>query len=373
MNVSQFQLPKKTGTYADALAAIGLGRLLYRLSGDHPTVREDGSGYVAAWSGEEHDLDLLAYAAVHADPAYPYVLLKPPDAAAPNGGTIIDYGKEREKLLAWRERRKEIDKARGGRRTPEDEETLKDIEPMKAWYLYQNLNVLQGFNSYNSLHHAIRASNPTDFATAVRRKLEALAEGRDLAGVATPFAPKVAAVQAFNPVVGKGINRPKPDGPALAGLPNAYVDWFEEWLRYIGINLTANALNVGDDIKFVVITPADLDEGLIGEIRDEFVSLRLAWSSAKIDVLGALGLVRVLITRSNLMSPVDDELFTRGRQPTPRDIIAGLQTAYFTSLGSAKALTNTSFIALPGWFPIELAGDWLSILAEHENVLRARQ
>lgn len=375
MKAATFSLPKRTGTFADALAVMGLGRLLYTLSNEHPEIRDDGASYTVLWNGEGHDLEDLNYTAIHDDPGYLYMLLKPPDAAAPSDSAVINYGREREKLLAWRQRRDAINKVHPGKRTAEDEEELKNIAPMKVWYLYQNLNVLQGFNSYNALHAAIRASDTTAFAASVCGKLTALAEDRDSAKVATTFAPKVAAVQAFNPAVGKGTNRPKPDGPALAGLPGAFVDWFEEWLRFIGVHLAANALSVGDDIKFFVIVPADVDESLMQGIRDDFVSLRLAWSSIKIDILGALGLVRVLIDRSGLLEQAtagrSGSLFKRATRRTPRDVIAGLQTAYFTSLGSAKALTNTSFIGLPGWFPVESTDDWLPILDEHESILKA--
>jgi hypothetical protein len=244
---------------------------------------------------------------------------------------------------------------------------------MSGWYLYQNLNVLQGFGSYNALHYAIRTSDCTAFAAAVHRKLEALAEHRDPATVATDFEPRVSAVQAFNPAAGKGTNRPKPDGPPLAGLPGTFVDWFEEWLRYIGVNLAANALSVGDDIKFFVMVPAYLDEADVQGIRDAFVSLRLPWSPTKVDILGALGLVRVLIKQSGLLEGAGSNRLRTLIKRTPHDVIAGLQTAYFTSLGNARALTNTSFIGLPGWFPVEPAtvDYWLSLLNEHEAALKA--
>lgn len=377
MKARYFSLVKKTGTYADALAAMGLGRLLYLLSGDHPTVRDEGWAFVVGWSTSEHDLAALNYEAVHDDPGYKYMLLKPPDTAAPGGGMYIDYTQERELLRSWREQREVERKAHGGRLSPEAEDRLKDIEPMAGWYLYQNLNVLQGYNSYNGLHHAIRASDTAAFAASVRLKLAALLEERDPADVATEFAPKVSAVQAFNPAVGKGTNRPKPDGPALASLPGAFVDWFEEWLRYIGVHLAANALSLGDDIKFFVMVPADLDEAQAQSIRDSFVSLKLPWSPAKVDILGALGLVEVLINRSgfqsNASSSVDDAIFRRGTRRKPSDIIAGLQTAYFTSLGSARSLTNTAFIGLPGWFDVvsETIEDWHSILVEHKAVIQA--
>jgi len=370
MKTKQFYLPKKTGTYADALAAMGLGHLVYLLSAEHPTIRDEGAFFVIERKEGEYDLDGFAYDAVHDDPGYEYVRLKPEDKEGPIGVPFIEYTEERERLQAYRKQRDLLAKSHGGRPTAEDEEALKGIAPRKGWYLYQNINVLQGFNSYNSLHTAIRNSDRTVFAMTMRHKLAALAENREPVTTAKDFAPKVAAVQAFNPAVGKGINRPKPDGPALGGLPGAFVDWFEEWLRYIGMHLSANALSVGDDIKLFVIVPANLDEAQAQAIRDDFVSLRLPWSPRQIDILGALGLVRVLIDRSGI-STADDEMLALFSDATPSDVIAGLQTAYFTSLGSAKSLTNLSFVGLPGWFRISDVDTWLAVLSEHERVIRA--
>ena len=374
MRTDRFTLTKKTGTYADALAAMGLGRMLFRLTHEHPMVRDEGAAYVCTLS-QEYVLDALDYTSLHGDPGYPYMLLKPPDEAAPSSG-FIDYTGEREKLKIWRERRETLRKAHGGRLTKEDEEELKNVEPMRGWYLYQNLNVLQAYNSYNAVHSAIRCSDPVAFAESVCAKLVALAIERDPADVATPFVPKVAAVQAFNPAVGKGINRPKPDGPALGSLPGSFVDWFEEWLRYIGVHLAANSLSVGDkgdDIKLFVMAPANLDESEAQGVRDSFVGLRLPWTPAKIDILGALGLAKILIERSGLLEDAGGSRLGALISRTPRDVVGGLQSAYFTSLGSARALTNTSFIGLPGWFPVNTASvnDWLGILEEHENVIRA--
>lgn len=377
MKADRFTLPKKTGTYADALGAMGLGRLLRLLSGESPIIQDEGAVYEVTWLGGARELTDLDYDAVHDAPGYKYVLLKAPDNAAPSSEAAIDYAQERERLRAYRERRDALAKAHGGRATPEAEEELKQIEPMKGWYLYQNLNVLQAYGSYNALHAEIRTSDRATFAASVCAKLEALANGDDPALVSTAFAPKLSVVQAFNPSVGKGTNRPKPDGPSLASLPSAFVDWFEEWLRYVGVHLAANALKVGDDLKLFVMAPASLNAAEAEGIRDDFVSLRLPWSPAKIDILGALGLVGVLIRRSSLLDSAPNsllhDLFPDTVRRTPRDVIAGLQTAYFTSLGSAFALTNTAFIGLPGWFPVnsQTADDWLSILAEHENVIKA--
>jgi hypothetical protein len=115
-----------------------------------------------------------------------------------------------------------------------------------------------------------------------------------------------------------------------------------------------------------VISPGNLNAGALGRLSDEFFRLRLPWSSAQIDLQGALGLAKILVRQ---LTP--DEL-DEYEETTPRDFVSGLQTAYFKSLGSACALANVGFIGLPGWFPVtsENSEEWLEILEEHMEVLR---
>lgn len=374
MEVSSFYLGKKTGAYADALAALGLARMLWILSERHPLVTDEGWAYAVAWLGRRgidlHDLD---YESLHRDPGYKYVAKKLPDPKAPQEGACIVYEEERKRLLSYRQRRQELLKARGSKLTEEDREELRQMAPMPGWFLYQNLNVLQAFGSYNQLHSAIRESDREAFRQSVISKLEALARGGDPAVVETPFSPKLSSVQALNPSVGKGINRPKPDSTAAAGLPGFFVDWFEEWLRYIGVHLDANSFKVRDHIKVIAMAPARLDEAVADKLRQDFVSLSLPWASIQIDVLGALDLARTLVTRSGLLGTDEADPYSiLGR--TPRDVVAGIQTAFFANLGNAYALTNVSFIGLPGWFRVvdnESAEVWVSLLNEHRRILRS--
>jgi len=365
-------LAKKTGTYADALAAFGLGRLMYLLTGEHPTIEDEGWCYaVSRANSHQFDTESLDFEAVRHAPGYLYVRVDPTETDAP--AMLIDYPAERERLLNHRKLRDQLYKERKGKLTEEDRERLIQMAPRPNWPLYQNLRVLQAYNAYNSLHRTIRESEAEAFSGAVRAKLEALAEQNDVATAATHgFDPRVSAVQAFTPTAGKGTNRPKPDGASLAGLPASYVDWFEEWLRYIGVNDAARSTNIGDDIKLMVMAPGRIDGSYVAALHDEFCRVPQRFTSAKSDIITVLGLAQSLIKRSGLVSVEDttlQALFSEGG--TPRDVVAGLQIAYFTSLGSAKALTNLSFIGLPGWFPVTQTSseNWLAILTEHQAVL----
>lgn len=376
MRIETLCLAKKTGTYADAIAAFGLGHLLYLLAGEHPHLEDAGSYYAVSFPSGWHESSTFAYESVRAAPGYDYVVFEPGDHDAPTGDRI-DYAQQRERLLASRKMCKDLKKLRKGTLTAEDREQIRAAEPMPNWMLYQALRVLQALGSYNALHLAIRRADPESFAAAVEAKLWGLTARPDPPTPSATFEPKVSAVQALNPTVGKGTNRPKPDGPALSGLPSSYVDWFEEWLRFIGIGRAARAVNIGDDIKLVALAPANMDEAAIGIVHEALVHEALVhecpWTSAKSDLLAALRLARTLVAHSGLLQVDEPDVaaFFADPDSTPRDVIAGLHTAYFKSLGSARALTNVGFIGLPGWFPVttETAGEWIEILDEHRCVL----
>lgn len=360
METKSFRLSKKTGTYADALAVVGLERLLDLLGARRARVRDRGGFYELTF-GRPVDLEHLDYEAIHRDPGYRYIKLKESSPAPPNH---LDYPGGREKLLNYRQLRDGLRKATGGRLNEEQQSQLRQAEPDPRWYLYQNTNVLKGFGPYNKLHEEVRKSEPEAFASTLRDKLAAMVPDNGASAAEERFRPKIPAVQVFTPHVGKGVNAVKTSSARAAGLPDNFVDWFDEYLKYLGLERAANARVVGDDIKLFVIAPGDIPAATLDGISEQFFRLNLPWSSAQIDIQGALGLAQSLVAQ---MAQGSLEEFGKA----PRGYVSGLQTAYFKSLGSARALANMGFIGLPGWFPVteENADEWLEILEEHRKVL----
>lgn len=356
METKSLRLPKKTGTYADALAVVGLERLLDLLGARRARIKDRGGFYELTFA-KTVNLEELGYEAVHDDPGYRYIKLK---ENSPSPTNHLDYPAGREKLLNHRALRKSL----GDRPTDEQREQLRQAEPDPRWHLYQNTNVLKGFGPYNKLHEEIRKSDLEPFAATLCRKLTALAFGTNLSEGKEAFKPKIPAVQVFTPSVGKGVNAAKTAGAKAAGLPDNLVDWFDEYLKYLGLERVANARVVGDDIKLFVITPGNITATTLDRISERFFRLGLPWSSAQIDIQGSLGLAEALVEQ---LAQGNLEEFGM----TPRSYVEGLQTAYFKSLGSARALANIGFIGLPGWFPVteENADDWMEILEEHRKVL----
>lgn len=376
METSSFKLPKKTGTYADALSAVGLERLLDFLGAGEARIRDRGGFYELSLA-EPVVLEELAYEAVHDDPGYRFVKLKENSPAPPNH---LDYPAGRERWQSY----KELKKSLGDHPTDEQREQLRHAEPDSRWHLYQNVNVLQGFGPYNKLHEEITKSDLDSFGTTLHDKLANLAAGQDVGDVKGGFKPgALTLAQVFSPHLGKGVSEPKtalpkdpPKDPSKISLKVAaknlrtgeVMDWFDEYLKFLGLEQAANARAVGPklkDLKLFVMVPGDITASSLSDLSRKFFRLRLPWSSTQIDIQGALGLAEGLVEQ---LARGDLEEFGK----TPRDYVSGLQTAYFKNLGSAKALANTGFVGLPDWFHIteENANEWLEILDEHRKVLR---
>lgn len=365
--IKDFYWLKESGTYADSNAAFGLARLLYLLTDEHPWVYDEGPYYRISLR-RAIDLDELPYDDLQRDPCFPFIR-RARDKGAPS--VAINYEAGRQRLLMWRKERDRLKKLRQTL-SAEERNQLAALAPDPEWYLIQNLNVLQGLNAYNGLHTAIRNAPADDFRKAVAIKLRLCAERKPVTDVRTPFNPRVSAVQVFNPVIGKGINRTKPNGVSPSGLPSGFTDWFSEWVRFVGINQACNSLPIGDDIKLWGLAPEALRMSFLhAHLYGEFIKLPLPYSNVKLEIIALIGLAKLLVLFSEAQTG-DKEGLPIGA--TPRDVIAGLHTAYFQKLGSSRVLANVSFLGLPGWFPVKNISDveaWVSVLDEHRRIVGA--
>ena len=369
MEVRSLRFPKKTGTYADSLAVAGLERLLDLLGAGRSRI-EDRGGFYELILDAPVRLEELDYESVRNAPGYQYIKLKESSSVPLH---YLDYHAENEIARNYWELRSSL----GENPSPEQKSQLEEMAPMLQWSLYQNVYSLKGFGApnrqgaYNKLHEYLRNAGTSDFREVLLLKLGNLANvGLADDAVSMTFKPDISSVQAFAPLTGKGINAPKTTLPDASSLPNKFLDWFDEYLKYLGLNLVANARAIGrdrnKDVKLFVIAPGSIDARMLGKLSSDFFELRLRSTSAQIDIQSSLGIAMALIRQ--LSSDDLDEY----EEKTPRDFISGIQTAYFKNLGKAHALANVGFIGLPGWFPVtgENVDKWLEILDEHSKVLR---
>ncbi|QGG48984.1 hypothetical protein [Heliorestis convoluta] len=371
MENQYFYVSHKTGTYADALEAVGLAYLLDILMPKNvERIKNIGDCYQITLR-KAKALDSWHFDRLQAAPGYPYFKTSK-DHTVPEGYLFYDYEKEREKEKRYWENAK---------KTCLRQENI--LEPHPKHSLLKNLYIMQAFHSHNRLLHELSQVEPQSFRETIKANVQrytitsignnvetGFSRGQeDTKRKHKVFSPSLAAVQALNPIVGKGFNRSKPKGTGLATVPSAYVDWFTEYLRYIAIHRIANAYNIHDDIKITVLVPANVTLEELDQLSHHFTRIpHYQKSSCQIDIQNSLAMTSEIV--KDLFSSLD--VGVEKQHKSPQQYIAALSTAYFKSLGTGKGLLNVSTIGLPTWFSIETLQDkelWLQIAREHRSIL----
>lgn len=367
---------KRTGTYADALAAVGLAVTLSALTGEDVEISDCGHAYLLQLE-KVIDFDQLDYRALQQAPGFRFIKTPKWEADAPPDS--VDYMRERERLLAYRKMREDL------RKNPNaDDEVRRMVEEaaplggrLGRWYTIQNMNVLGAVDGVNKLHRAIREADPGEFARYISERLKGLAACGPEPGAAIREASRghgaldldASSLQVFNPTVGKGVSRPKAIAASPSSLPGYFVDWFEEWMKYVGMENAGRLLGIGKDVKAAVIAPMRVRVRELRVQAENWLNLMPPWSPIKFDIYLVIGMARILLEKSEFTA----EGGGGWRRRSPRSILAGMHTAHFKSMGTSRSLFNTSFMALPGWIPAtdrESVAAWLEVLDEHWAVLR---
>lgn len=362
-----FFVQKKHGSYGDVLTAVGLAKLLEIVSDPGEIVIEESSGYYTCRTEQGIDFEQLNIKELQRDPGFWYVQFNENEPDAPQ--QVYEYFKEQKLYQAERKQNK---KARRKQESLTSDEEIQFNKPRDDYLLMQSLRVLQGLGASNKFYKLIQRAEPDALHETISKRLRLYSDpSLNTEPGKESFKPRLSAVQAYNPVIGKGVNKTKANSITVASLPNAHVNWFEEWLKFIGGNIVLNAYPIEKDLKFAAIVPGAFRLKELEGIRDIFLKKKV-WSSVKTDVLVLLELTKFLVNHSESFKKASGR--KRGTRSTPRDYISGLQTAYFKSLGSGRALINNSFIAAPDWFPISSKKEknlWSELIKDHERVLNS--
>jgi len=368
--IQEVRVGKDTGTYADVLLAVGVASLLdelaHAVSRDNSVTIEDlGDAYLVRGT---MPINLEVENGI--GPGYLYLLDKPGDPLRPEiASSYFDYVEEKK-------RRDQAKQATKQRKASKVVEADPGQEPSPKLSMFAILNKLRsGSPSFNKMHALLRQyADRLPIACALYLPLmhnpTALAESEETWEQELDKA--TASLQFFNPIVGKGIHRPKPDGTGLGGY-GGRTHWFVQWLRLRGFDSAMAAYWINnEDVKVLVLTPGHIEFSRLRELRDRLLARRL-WGNLRLDCEAALDLGEELIAHSeHFLGP------TAYRRPKRRlnQVVQGLSSAYFKSLGAGLALTNVAFLGLPGWLPVtntENAKDWLDTITEHRRVVRRLQ
>ena len=373
--IRMFTISKSTGTHGDVFAAVGLADLLAHIpsAGDVRIVETD-AGFEVTPSTQ---LDSSAFGTVPHVPGYPFLRTSEKVKAPRSAVDVVDYKAEKAKA----DRRKQAaEKERANKSKTLDAETqeLLQQEALRSdWRLLQVLNALQGDETTNKVHAAIVSRSGNIFHKEVAASLEALVQGKD-----SGLDWEVSTVQLFTPTSAKGYSRLKPDSTGRNDkTKEQWADPFIEWLKYRGYFRVACPYfqgQKGEHVRLLSPVPNDIGVRALESVAQGLRSSSVYGGPPKLDILAVLSLAKLLIIHSEEYHERGAEVFPglslRGRNP--RELISAVTTTQYQSLGNAKAVSAMSVIAVPGWFPIRTNEDatfWLSILDEHQRVVRGLQ
>ncbi|MFZ5646390.1 MAG: hypothetical protein ACOY30_02100 [Bacillota bacterium] len=361
--IEKYRVPKTTQTYADTLVAVGIADLFATLPGDGYSAREvqivdQGDAYCLTVNPP---VDPEKAKSARLMPDYPYIKFKKTDEA-PAGVEVIDYEAEKEKGDRFKKFSQAVKSSGRKKSIPVEMEEM-PREPHPDLQLLKDFNDLRGpSNSYNKL--ILSLLEKKSLAEAVVKKLTANETEQDKKL-------KVSNLQFFSPVSGKGVHRPKPDGTGPGSLSDRLVDWFDEWMKYRAMYKVMCSYKVGDDTKVLVLDPGEISLARLKEVRGDFVKIPLGGEALHLEIMAALSLAEILISKSDFFQGRQGLALLRRR---PNQIIRGIKSVLFKKMSAfGKATMSVSFLGLPGWFPVlsrEDAEAWLDILAEHKRCVR---
>lgn len=355
--MNTYTVPRIQGTYADSLTALGLAKLLSALTNNAPvTLCLDNQKDAFIIESDTPDLTIKV------GQIYEYIKTEKDKDAPADAYDYKHWKEERQNFFSWRKQHPKTDIKEYGKDPPSS-----------------------NFSLYSSLVDMLKPINSSSYASAYRElasergithfkiALEAFSSAGlyiEVAEIALKKqlkdnkANEVSIVQIFNPMTGKGMNSPKANS---IGMGQEKAPLVLEALKYAGWFVGAVTVTPkgSKDLKVLVVQTAQFDIDSIERVMQDFRRSFTGGGAIQVDILAALTLTETLLQYHEAQE---------ADWMNPAKVITGFQTAYFQNLGSAKGVTNISFIALPHWVNLNDdagRGEWLDILKEHHQIIRS--
>lgn len=329
------RVPKRTGTYADSLCAIGYATLLEELTGGEALVKDMGAEYVVQCVSEKAEEEWP-----HPTPGFIYIWRKSEEQRPP-GEWVFDYEQEKELAEAAKKSRTSVT---ASRRLKDVQAEVSDIPTRTPHPDYRFAAIIEymrkGWTSDKELYRWVRA-HPNEALKAVCDAFQGLGAGLDL---------KWSNSQILNPSTGKGIHASKTIAKSASGFK--LVEPFDEWMKLRALWTAMVTYPADEDFKFCVLEPGNISAFRTKKIRDELRDLGL-WGGVRLDIEVTLRVLRLLLRNSE---------YERGGivfgNRRPNEFIRGVRVSYFKKMGMASALMNDSHFPLPSWFAIHTKEDY---------------
>jgi len=326
-------IPKKSGTYADALCAIGYASLLAELRKTSARIEDLEYAYEVS---SPHGIAADEWHAP--SPGYRYIWRRSKEPR-PLGldSIVMDY--ENEQSLA-QTAKKAISSSRARKQVTEALQEVSDTPLAEGSPDFRFAAIIEsmrkGWSSDQSLYRWIM-DNQSACLTAVRERME----GKE-ASIGSEWSNS----QLLNPSTGKGIHAAKTVAKSASGFN--LTETFDEWMKLRGIWNAMLGFRSGDDFKIFVISPGSIRVDHLEHLRIELRNCGM-WGIVRLDIEAILRLLQLVMLHSEYKESNGIPI----KSKTPAQIIRGLQLAFFKSLGTAAALMNDSLFPLPSWFVID--------------------
>ena len=395
MSQSEFYVDKTSHTFADALAAFGLARVLEELqkraNGGGTVHLEDKGGYYHLTSDPPIEEDWLEQEQVTGDPFYlgaPIIRTQKNQDKIPEdllAGFAVDYEAVRDHRNEYNDIYWKLpQEARQAHQQNKDHPALLALPalPHKDWDIFRVLNpggltgynnlMIQWWNAQTALPDLLRlifqmtATTPNDL-TEAEAGWQKLAKTKGLESK-----PQASASQIFNPGQGKGQNRAKANKLSMSNVKGF---WVLEWLKAVGFYQAAltRQLRGSKDRKTYVVAPHLVSLAAHRKIMSAFRD-RMTFSepATRFDILVTLRYTQAFLKycEQNQTEGLFAQLMGGG---SPRDAIGGFYVAFYKNLGNSAATMNLSFINVPGWMRLRSSEDvitYQTLLEEHEGIVR---
>lgn len=376
-----YYVPKLTDTYSDALIAWGLAVVLENVMSqakvpefDSIRIKDGGTDFLVILP-QSFQMEWLQQVSAQ---TLTYYIAQNRDKYAGSGGVNVIFLSE------------EYDRAKAQDISTGNDVELREMQAGRESHRFLShfgaMNALQADSATNKVYELTHDLKNEDYHKLIKLLLNTfgtinysssqLQHELKSAGLPTDI---ITTCSLFNPVQGKGDNRPKPEG---AKPKNMNTVWVYEWLKTIGFLESGGAIGFKDaknktkEYRIVVLIPRSITLKTHKEVFKSFLPTFRAKSSLKLDCLAGLLYAEQFLAYIETNESSDlDNILGLPKDPFIRDAVQGFQCADFMKTSQfAYSVSRVTGHDLPAW--VRLSSDleqvrrYEQILEEHRRCVR---